>query len=377
MIINARTISALLYLIASKINGKKADLPEDISVEAVFALAKAHNLGALCASALSDISRCTPQMQEYRDKSIRKTLLFDSERAQISAILSKKGIAHIPLKGVILKELYPSLGDREMSDNDILIDPRHRLDVKEIFVNRGYEVKFYEVFNEDVYLKSPIFNFEIHASLFSNEHHELFYNYFSDTIEKSSQSFGECRKMRPEEFYIYLTAHENKHFNNSGIGIRSLLDAFLFLRKEELDKDYIQDTLKKLGFSEYEEKRTALTNKIFDPELSKKMMLGEVELSPEEEELLLYYAKSCTHGSNTNAIEKQVKNLYNGGRARYLFRRAVPDLEWYKIHAPFVYKYKFLIPFHVLMRLTLGLILSPRKIFKELKIVKNIKKKKK
>ena len=377
MIINARTISALLYLIASKINGKKADLPEDISVEAVFALAKAHNLGALCASALSDISMCTDKMQEYRDKSIRKALLFDSERAQISAILSKKGIAHIPLKGIILKELYPSLGDREMSDNDILIDPKQRLDVKEIFVNRGYEVKFYEVFNEDVYLKSPIFNFEIHVSLFSNEHHELFYNYFSDTIEKSSPSFGECRKMRPEEFYIYLTAHENKHFNNSGIGIRSLLDAFLFLRKEELDKEYIKDALEKLRLLEYEEKRTAIVNRIFDPEFSKKMMLGEAELMPEESEMLLYYAKSGAHGSHTNAIEKQVKHVYNGGRARYLFRRAVPDMEWYKIHAPFVYKSKVLIPFHVIMRLTLGLILSPTKIIKEIKIVKNIKKKKK
>lgn len=45
----------------------------------------------------------------------------------------------MPLKGVILKELYPKIGMRQMSDNDILFDETYRKDVVRFMKNKGYD----------------------------------------------------------------------------------------------------------------------------------------------------------------------------------------------------------------------------------------------
>lgn len=49
-------------------------------------------------------------------------------------LFEKAGIWYLPLKGVILKEMYPVYGIRQMADNDILFDFTYRKEVKDIFL---------------------------------------------------------------------------------------------------------------------------------------------------------------------------------------------------------------------------------------------------
>ena len=53
---------------------------------------------------------------------MRKALLFDAERKGILDFMEQRGIWYLPLKGVVLKDYYPAVGMRQMSDNDILYD---------------------------------------------------------------------------------------------------------------------------------------------------------------------------------------------------------------------------------------------------------------
>ena len=365
---------ALCYLIAEKLSGNKAELPADISVLDIFSLARSHGLGSLTASALSDIALCDEKMNEHRARSVRKILLLDTERAQISAKLSEMGIDHLPLKGVILKELYPKLGDREMSDNDILIDPSRRADVKALFESRGYRTESFGGSHDDVYLKEPIYNFEMHVSLFNDNESTVFAKYFSDALEKSVVYSGHQRQMSKEDFYIYVTAHEYKHYSFGGTGLRSLLDAYLFLRENsDLDGDNVRSGLSALGISEYEEKRTALAKKLFDPNTSKALILGEEKLSEDELSMLAYFLGSGTYGTEKNRIENELRKKGNGSRAKYIFRRIFPPMEWYEANAPTVYKHKVLIPFFIIKRLFIKLILSPAKVWRELKTLKKAK----
>ena len=88
-----------------------------------------------------------------------------SERAEIFRELDRMKIWYLPLKGIGLKSLYPGIGMREMSDNDILIDPCGRDRVHELMLRRGYTALSKPAEHHDVYLKQPIYNFEIHVGL--------------------------------------------------------------------------------------------------------------------------------------------------------------------------------------------------------------------
>ena len=58
----------------------------------------------------------------------------------------------------------------------------------------------------------------------------------------------------PEDFYVYLVAHEYKHYVRGGTGLRSLLDVYVFLRRmgDSLDRDYIRRETDKLNITEFE-----------------------------------------------------------------------------------------------------------------------------
>ena len=372
--IDERSAAALIYLLASKVNGKKADLPSDIQLSPVFSLAVKHGVGALCASALMDIGRCTEKMKKHRATAILKIMLLDAERAAIGEELNKRGIAYLPLKGALLKELYPAIGDREMSDNDILIEPSKRKEVKKLFLERGYSVKVYGGPHDDVYLKLPAYNFEMHVSLFSKLDNREFSEYFKSALKNSLVNKGNERKMTTEYFYLYMTAHEYKHYHHAGTGIRTLLDAYVFLRANpNIDREVLSPELDALGLSEYERKRKALAFKLFSGDFARELMLGNATLSEEEAEMLSFYLGSGTYGTYTKLAENQIKKS-GGSVGGYIRRRLFPPLEWYEECAPLVYKHKILIPFYLLKRAFVKVVLSPKKVIKEIKTIRKAKK---
>lgn len=74
-------------------------------------------------------------------------------------------IWYMPLKGAILKDLYPRQEMRQMADNNILFDTSCEAAVKDYFVKEGYEVISYAKGNHDVYEKEPVYNFEMHMEI--------------------------------------------------------------------------------------------------------------------------------------------------------------------------------------------------------------------
>ena len=65
--------------------------------------------------------------------------------------MEQKGIWHLPLKGVILKEYYPSVGMRQMSDNDILFDYSFCNEVQAYMESEGYKAVSVGEGNHDIY----------------------------------------------------------------------------------------------------------------------------------------------------------------------------------------------------------------------------------
>lgn len=60
---------------------------------------------------------------------------------------------YLPLKGIIMKDYYPSVGMRQMSDNDILFDADAWERMEKHMISEGYEAEYVGKGNHDVYHK--------------------------------------------------------------------------------------------------------------------------------------------------------------------------------------------------------------------------------
>lgn len=138
-----QTAYDMLYLSACAVNETVPD-PEYIShldLQKLFELCQYHSLTALVCTALESAGIYDKKFMEVRAKAIRKNMLLDAEREKICRFLEQNDIWYMPLKGVILKEFYPQIGMRQMSDNDILFDESYRKEVMQFMKNRGYHLK--------------------------------------------------------------------------------------------------------------------------------------------------------------------------------------------------------------------------------------------
>lgn len=219
-----KTSEFLIYLMACSLQGTKPEeaLLANIDMEALLRLAKAHSVSAMVCMALEQTDAFQHAAETTRlkwldckNKAVRKNMLLDAERHRLEKEFAEHGIWYMPLKGSILKDWYPKFGMREMADNDILFDASKRKEVKAIFQGRGYTVKEYDKSNHDAYEKPPIYNFEMHVSLFPGTYKERTEQY-ENAKERLLPVDGTAYQFAftPEDFYVFVLAHAYKHYSH-------------------------------------------------------------------------------------------------------------------------------------------------------------------
>lgn len=368
-----KTAYDMLYLSVCAVNKAmpNSDYIARIDLDKLFQFCQFHSLTAIVCTALQSAGINDKYFIEAKLKAIRKNILLDAERKKICDFMEQNGIWYMPLKGAILKEVYPEIGMRQMSDNDILYDKRYHDDVMDYMKKCGYTAKSKEKSYHDTYIKPPIYNFEMHTELFGTRHDEKLYHYYEeiktklvkDVEDKYSYHFTD------DDFYVYITTHEYKHYIKSGTGMRSLIDRYVFLNEKwkSLNWDYIARQTDALGISGYEQKSRELCIKFFrDPELR--------SLTAEEKKMLKFYLFSGTYGTQSNTIKNKVRNSDSESKLSYIWKRLFPDVKLLYYFLPVAEKYPFLIPFAWLFRLVCALTVKRKKIVKELGIVFNIDK---
>ena len=104
----------------------------------LYRVSQAHFVDALTGTVLKKAGvSLFPDWAQSIAKAVRKEILFDAERTKLFSFMEQNGIWYLPLKGIILKEYYPAVGMRQMSDQDILFDETYAQDVKQYMVSRG------------------------------------------------------------------------------------------------------------------------------------------------------------------------------------------------------------------------------------------------
>ena len=382
-----KTSEFLIYLMACSLQGTKPEeaLLANIDMEALLRLAKAHSVSAMVCMALEQTDAFQHAAETTRlkwmdakNKAVRKNMLLDAERHQLEKEFAEHGIWYMPLKGSILKDWYPKFGMREMADNDILFDASKRKEVKAIFQGRGYTVKGYNKGNHDEYEKPPIYNFEMHVSLFPGTYKKLTEQY-ENVKERLLPVDGTVYQFAftPEDFYVFALAHAYKHYSHSGTGVRTLADIYVMERHlgDIMDRDEVEQKLTQLGIAEYEQHSRVLAEKLF----SAVRPLAEIELTEDEKEMLLYYCDATTYGTVGNSVNNRLHELQEDSeditlrtKLKYCCVRLFPGREFCKLYYPFVYSHPWTLPFFWVWRIVYRSIANKKNLQQELKALKAV-----
>ena len=364
----AQTLQAaqnVVYLAKCAVNGEIPDLTGIGDTEAVYAYAAQHKLTAAVAMALESAGQKDKRSNLAIANALKRKLFFEKAAAQVEEELEKAGIWFLPLKGMILKEYYPKPGMREMGDHDILFDAARAEAVKAIMEGLGYATESFGSSHHDCYCKPPFLRFEMHRELFEPIHGEKLYGYYRD-VEKRLLGDGCEKHLSPEDFYLFMTAHEYKHYADRGTGLRSLLDTYVVLQKTAFNMDYVSAEAEKLGMAEFEAQNRSLAQHLFS---GGKMTASDMEM-------LEYILSSGTYGTWDHRVQNRLSRL-GYGKLRYAWERLIEPFNknswnyqtWVRLY-PFFYRHKILLPFLMVPRI---IHLKTDELQAEVKAFKNAK----
>ncbi len=243
-----------LKVIRSALNGRAEELSAEFSLEEAAKLASKHQIMPLFyyGASACGISQETPIMQQLflhvcKDLSVSTQQTY-SLKALFSAFDEEK-IDYMPLKGTLLKKLYPKAEMRLMGDADILIRPEQYEKIAPVMEKLGYTPDVES--DHEIVWKKPMVFIELHKRLIPS-YNKDYYAYFGDGWRLATVCDGTRYSMTDEDQMIYLFTHFAKHYRDSGIGIKHMIDLWLYrLNCKSLDEDYIIAELAKLQLSEF------------------------------------------------------------------------------------------------------------------------------
>ncbi len=267
----------ILKLVKSALTQEKCTLPDLFVLSDALEIVKSHHLtslvynGALICGYDDKSAEMTKLMSWY----IKRLMQSENQMYEVSCILDafeKEGIDCMPLKGTLLKELYPKPDMREMSDSDILIKPFQYDRIKSVMGNAGFA--FDKESNHEYIFKKGTVSIEFHKMLVPSYNKDL-YAYYENVWELSRKKDGKehIYEMSDEDNYIYNFAHMAKHYRDGGVGVKHFIDLWLVRQKAAvLDEAYIIKEFKKMDLDSFYKNILDVIGIWFDDEKSNELI---------------------------------------------------------------------------------------------------------
>ncbi len=351
-----------LALIKGALTGEKCTLSETPDMDGLFQLAGKHKIGALMYYALHEAG--------YDDEPVAQKLFFhccrymavsEGQMAMIERVFSafeEHHIDYLPLKGVLLKSIYPRPEMRRMGDADILFRREQYDAIKEILTEMGFTFD-YETDHEAVW-KHPSLLLEMHKRIVPRRDQDL-YRYFGNGWSHAVADGNDTSRYHftPEMQFVSLFVHLVKHYRGGGIGLSHMIDLWVFCNHHpELDEAMIRAELDKVYLGEFyanvwetlrvwfegaeaNEKTDFITNVIFENGV----------YGTRERAHLSYVAKSG-HGEHAQ------KNNY----VSRVLRLAFPSKKSLQTKYPVLRRHGWLLPFVWIVRWVDGLLFRRKHI---------------
>lgn len=244
----------------------------------------------------------------------------------------------MPVKGICTKNRYPDSVLRTMGDIDILTKVNQNQDVREAMNALGY-TGFQEGRKHDHYLMPPDIVVEVHRDLVDGE--SEFYSYYRNIWNRCKPREGSrfIYEMSLEDEYIFNFLHLTGHFKSGGIGLRFLVDIYVY-EQLSMDKIYVEKEFDKLGLLSFYHNLKDLSLYWFGSDEQRKNVKVTLLLQKMGE----YIISSDLYGSSENYA-----NLNAGkGRLKTLLHACFPG--YHSMKSMFPWLRPALLPFAWILR---------------------------
>lgn len=299
------------------------------------------------------------------EREIHRGLIQEYEIQALLDDMERDGIDCLPLKGWVMRNYYPEPLMRSMSDLDVLIKDMDSLKIKKWMQIREYTPEHVEQYVHDTYIKPPYMNIELHRRLMEEnileqKHIAWRESWLASLWKKECRLEGKehlyC--FSDEDFLIYHILHFYKHFTNSGVGIRPLVDLYLFLQEKQqaLNWKYVQQQLGALHISQFCKKMIHLAAKCFKGQ----------KLNESEQLVVEYLTETGVYGdlatTETAYLLKEAGENIGRARRSSFLRRCFPSIEIMKNIYPQLRHMVWALPFYWMWRVGRIVFLEPYKL---------------
>ena len=361
----------MVKLLDAYINKTDITLPPSCSAEKLYEAGKKHSVLPILFQVLcrqgSDCKDNSGKVMELFKKAYISAVylasLQDCSLEELGEKLTERGIGYVPVKGSVIKKLYPEPDLRTMGDLDLLIQEKDRAAADEIMKSLGYER---QGLGSNVWTyKRGLVTFEIHVNLAGKKYwNDVDYiGYFSELFQKS-HPIGEKteRRLTLEDHFLFLCFHLAKHLCSTGAGIRMILDIALYIKHydKQMDWQYIWEEADKLQLRDFIENMLFICRSWFhvETEVSAERMDSRIQAIFEE-----YVLSGGVFGfEREDSIRRLRKGIREEGSNRSLWVKlrallylAFPDREHMKDFLPELEDHPALLPAAWVKRWYLGL----------------------
>lgn len=336
----------VLFLLLRRALGQKTEIGVSFDAAdwvALYRMAGEHDLSHMLGPVAGEL--LASASEEIRFKLRKKHLLSVSRYAQqqyeyerILSLFEENAIAHLPLKGAVLRELYPDPAMRTSCDVDILIKSEELARAKALLLDSlGY--KEGETGTHDVaFHGTSDVRLELHFTL--NEPDFTVSPVLSEIWDRLIPEEG-CRyryRMTNEQFVFYHLYHMAKHFAAGGCGIRPFMDLWVMKGHMAYDEDTVSGYLDAVGLCLFSYSADALCEVWF----------GGASHTPITERMEAYLLDAGAYGTRENLMA--IRQNKNGGKFGYLMKRMFPSSSALAHAYPVLKKHRLLYPICLLRR---------------------------
>ncbi len=339
---NANTNQIFFALIRSAIHGdqiggtERAALSGEV-LQSVLALSEKHDLAHLVGYALSSNAIAEQeQAQQLQMTQIKALYRYEQLRhalEELCGVLEDAQIPFMPLKGSVIRELYPEPWLRTSCDIDILV---HEEDLDRAVAHLtavGWSVRGNKNYH-DISLYSPTgVHLELHFNI--KENIDRIDAVLERVWEYSAPIDGKRYEYRQtNEFLLFhFFAHMSYHFVAGGCGVRPLLDISILQDRLTYDESAFAALCAAAGLTRFCACVAELIHVWFE---------GAAP-TPLTAKMEAYIMSGGVYGIGANHVA--VQRARRGGRLRYLCSRLFVPYRILKTRYPVLEKHKWLYPF--------------------------------
>lgn len=259
--------TGVVTLLRSALHAEALKLPEDFDWNKAADLLYQHHLTGLGiqGAVLCGVPRTHPavaKMTALFCQTLKTSRLQMQKLDEVFALFEANGIEYLPVKGSVIKPLYPRMEYRIMGDADILIRPEQYPLIQSLLPALG--LKETDNCDYEYTWECPALTLELHRYLVST-HFTDYFAYYEDSWQYARKcDQGSGYRLTPEAHFVYFFVHFAKHYLNGSICAKDLCDFHVWRKAHpNMDEAYILSQIENLKLTDFYHNILALLDNWF------------------------------------------------------------------------------------------------------------------